>query len=150
VKLLMIVILFVSSAAHAVNYGIGGILGSPSGISAHMRLDKERNLAAALAYNFSSYRGLHLHVDYLWDNKYKTTLAGQVWGLYYGLGGRLITINSGKNKGHTSFGVRAPGGVFRNFTDPNIMLFGEIVPVLNLSPNTEIHFDAGAGVRILF
>ena len=149
-KIFFVILLLASKLALATDYGLGGILGSPTGISAHKRLDKDHTLAGALAYNFSSYRGIHLHVDYLWDNVYKMKIVDQVWNLYYGVGGRLISINAGKNDGKTSLGIRAPGGAYRNFTDPNVMIFGELVPVLNLSPNSEIHFDVGVGLRILF
>ena len=101
-------------AKAADDIGVGAILGSPTGVSAHIRMDDRHLLAGALAYNFSRYPGLHISVDYLWDNAYEYNIKSWQWDVYYGLGGRVIGIQSGDDKNKTAVGVRAPvAGVAR-------------------------------------
>ena len=150
-KIIGVLMLLVSTQAIAADeVGIGAVLGSPTGVSAHLRLDEGHLLAGALAYNLSKYPGLHLSVDYLWDNVYEFNIKSAKWDVYYGLGGRIIAIQSGDDKNKTAFGVRAPLGTSHTIRDPNIMVFGEIAPVLNLAPSTDVGFDLGIGFRILF
>ena len=151
VKLLGVCVLLSCLQAKAADdVGVGAILGSPTGVSGHIRMDDRHLLAGALAYNFSKYPGLHISVDYLWDNSYEFSIKSWQWDVYYGLGGRVIAVQSGDDKNKTALGVRAPLGTSHTLRDPHIMIFGEIAPVLNFIPNTDLGFDLGVGFRILF
>lgn len=152
VKLLNILLLLFSLQAKAADdeVGIGAILGNPTGASGHMRLDDKHFLAGALAYNFAKFPGLHLSVDYLWDNTYEFDIKTAQWNVYYGVGGRIISVQSGDDKNKIALGVRAPVGTYHTLRDPHIMIFGEIAPVLNLAPSSDVGFDLGIGFRILF
>ncbi len=145
-----LVLLFALQAKAGDEFGVGAVLGSPTGASAHMRLDGGHTLAGALAYNFARFPGLNIAVDYLWDNTYEFNTKSIQWDVYYGVGGRIIAIQSGDDKNKTALGVRAPIGVSHIIRDPHMMVFGEIAPVLNLVPSSDLGFDLGIGFRILF
>ena len=150
IVMLGVLILSYSFQVRAEEVGVGAIIGSPTGVSAHVRLDSQHLIAGALAYNFSKYQGLHLSGDYLWDNTYEFSIKSWEWNVYYGIGGRLIAIQSGDDKNKTAFGVRGPVGVTHTLRDPHVMIFGEIAPVLNIIPSSDVGFDLGLGARILF
>jgi hypothetical protein len=131
-------------------FGVGAVIGSPTGISAHARVDDHHLLQGALAYSFSRYPGLHISADYVWDNVYEFDIKTTNWDVYYGLGGRVIAVQGGNDKGSTALGVRGPIGAIHTLRDPHILVFGEIAPVLNLAPNSDVEFDLGIGCRIIF
>ena len=131
----VLVFLFSFQAKAADEFGLGGIIGSPTGISGHVRLDEDHLIAGALAYNFARYPGLHLSADYLWNNTYEFSIKTWLWDVYYGVGGRIISIQSGDDKNKTALAVRAPIGASHTLRDPRMLIFGEIAPALNFSPN---------------
>lgn len=147
--LIFIIFLFLSAFAKGEEIGIGGVLGAPTGVSAHKRLSQDNNLVGALSYNTSRYRGFQIHADYLWDNKFSIDIGKTPWGVYYGAGGRAIFISSGDDKDKLNLGIRGPVGIFYYLDDPKIVLFGELAPVLNVMPSSEISFDMGIGVRVI-
>ncbi len=82
---------------------VGAVLGDPTGLSARVGLDNAHSLEGALAYTTGHHEGLHLHATYLWDHARSfATEGGGPIELYYGLGLRVITINSGKDDGDTA------------------------------------------------
>jgi hypothetical protein len=151
-KALFIILAIVATQAKAADdVGIGGILGSPTGISGHLMLDKDEMLVGALGYGFWHYSGLYFHTDYvIVDPSYGFNIKTAEWDVYYGVGGRFVAINSGDDKDKMNLGVRVPVGVLHRLRKPRFLVFGEIVPVLNIAPRTEIGFDAGIGARFLF
>jgi hypothetical protein len=139
-----------STETHQYDKGIGAIIGSPTGISGFFDLSTNRSLAWAVAYNFSKYAGVHIHLDYLFNNDYRFNVGSALYNFYYGIGGRSIFISTGDDKNSTNFGLRAPIGALHRLQGSRVMIFGEIVPVLNLAPGTSIGFDFGIGARFLF
>lgn len=122
-------------------FGLGLILGSPTGISAKYWLDKTHALDAALGFGDMS-----IHADYLWHrwDMLPQPQSGKL-ATYWGLGAEV----KDKRK-DTEFGVRAVGGIAYNFPRHPVDVFLEVVPVLELSPNAGIGVGAGLGVRYYF
>ena len=79
-------------------------------------------------------------------------MAGSADAYYVGVGARVVFHeDEGRNdNGETHVGIRVPFGLHFEVTETSLELFGEIVPVLDVAPNTEFDIDAAVGVRYLF
>lgn len=142
--------LFLPMIAHAES-ALGVVLGDPSGLSGRHRLDSGHSLEGALAFSSGHRRGFHIHGTYLWD-KARTFVVehSNIVELYYGLGFRLINIDSGKYDGDIALGPRAPLGLLYKIDNPNLEFFAELSLALDIVPSTDVDLDAGIGVRIRF
>ena len=130
--------------AQAKGWGLGVILGEPTGISFKTWLNKDRAIDAAAAWSFGGNDAFHLHGDYLFHNRTLLNFDKNVIPLYYGIGGRLKFHNQSK------FGVRFPLGVTFFIREAPIDIFLELVPILNLAPSTEFDFNGAIGARYYF
>lgn len=147
-------LLFFSAAATAQAGGetqLGVIVGSLTGISAKQRLSSGNAIVGALAYSFDGRNGISLHGDYIIDPA-RTFNIGEVspLNLYYGLGLRVSDIDNGSDRDKVRVGVRAPIGLNYVISNPDIEVFGELVPVLDVAPSTDVWLNAGLGVRFRF
>ena len=151
--LLCLTIMFSTLIASANEAQLGVILGSTTGLSGKYDLGGDRAIDGALAYSLNSRYGFAFHADYLF-NKARQFNVGSVspFALYYGLGARFEEIRNRyyDETSSTRLGIRAPIGVYYRINDPNLELFGEIVPVLDLTPRSDVSFDVGLGVRFIF
>lgn len=126
-------------------FGLGIILGEPTGISMKVKLSGNSAVDGALGYSFLKYGSVHIHADYLQE----ITKLGSEVPFYIGVGGRIKTNNSEK-KEDTRFGVRVPVGINFEPKSTPIELFLEFVPVMDLTPATDFSINAAAGVRYYF
>lgn len=132
---------------------VGVILGSATGLSAKFNLPHaNRAVDMALAYKMNSTSSITIHGDYLIENARTFNLNAQhPFSMYYGLGLRLINVNSdGVNKGKTSAGPRAPIGLEYKITNPDISFFGELAVAIDVIPSTLVEVLGGLGVRFRF
>lgn len=155
-KMTIIVLLLgvVSASAGAQEpdmFGLGVMLGEPTGLSVKYWLDERTAIDGALAWSFSENDSLQIHSDYLiHDHELSNS---REWSVYYGLGARLQfkdSDGSGRNSSHSIFGLRVPLGVSYLFPDEPMDLFFEVVPILDLSPEVELDLAAAAGLRFYF
>ena len=125
-------------------FGLGIILGEPTGLSLKAWQSDYIAYDAAFAWSFGDNGNVHIHVDYLLHNYHIIRTANAYTPIYYGIGGRIQTKNE------TALGVRIPLGInFRSRRIP-IDIFVEIVPALNIIPKTEFDLEGGIGVRYYF
>ncbi|MFA6472384.1 MAG: hypothetical protein WCU00_10125 [Candidatus Latescibacterota bacterium] len=126
--------------------GIGVILGEPTGISAKKWVGSTRAFDAAAAWSFSHNTSFQIHADYLFHNFSILKPEGFSGRLpvYFGLGVRV------KLDTDALVGIRIPFGITYLFADSPIDLFFEVVPVLDVLPDTEIDLNAAVGVRLYF
>jgi hypothetical protein len=68
--------------------------------------------------------------------------------IYVGVGGRFKVKNN-KNNTDEWMGVRVPFGIVYMFAGP-VDIFLEIVPVLDLTPKTDVSINGGLGFRYFF
>jgi len=144
------------STAQDRGFGMGLILGEPTGLSAKLWTSKvnafDFGLGVGLGGDRISYKGeynnsgrVHFHMDYLWHS-FNAISSTEKFPLYYGIGGRY---NSGGGY-EGSFGVRGVLGIawFPHATP--IDVFFELVPVFQVTPLTGLGIDAGLGIRYFF
>ncbi len=130
-------------------FGVGLVLGDPTGLSANYRLSPLRSIDGAVAWSFGSNSGFELHSDYLWHRAAIFRADQVAFDLHYGVGGRLLSLNNRKDD-RTRLGLRLPVGLATNFNQRTIEVFGELAFVMNFIPSTSADLDFGVGARIYF
>lgn len=148
-SLILFLFVFVFSSlsvyAQSENFGLGAILGKPTGISAKYWLNKENAIDAALGYSFENNSKVNIHADYLWHvyNVFDTQIT---LPLYYGVGGKF----NAKEGDRSTLGVRGVVGVTWWPDNTPLDVFFELAPVFNLIPETNLDLDVSVGVRYFF
>ena len=139
------------------NFGLGIIVGEPTGLSAKLWTSPENAFDFGLGWSIGGdrlgsfdgrYDGgsrVHLHADYLWHS-FNAIHSTERFPLYYGLGAR---INSGAGY-NSSFAVRGVIGVAWMPRATPVDVFVEFVPSLQLTNSTGLALDAGLGARYYF
>ncbi len=135
--------------------GAGLIIGEPTGISLKYWISKRSAVDFALAWSLSGNNSLHIHSDYLLHNYELFTVRRRKLPLYYGVGVRYIDEEekrSNKNKSEKKkiLGIRVPGGVAYFFENIPVDIFIEVVPVVNLYPDTDFDLEIATGARYFF
>lgn len=93
----------------------------------------------------NGYRGLHLHMDYLFHN-FNVFRSSERIPLFYGPG---ISVNFW-NHGDVNLGIRGDIGIaWMPHTAP-FDIFFELAPVMMIVPGTFFDFNAGLGGRFYF
>jgi hypothetical protein len=139
-----------AAQTEADTFGLGFILGDPTGLSGKMKMDQRHSVDAALAYSSGRRNGLQLHGDYLWDRARSWGTTEGPIDMYYGLGGRFISYTNSDHKDEMSIGPRGSIGVAFNVNNPDLELFGELAAILEIAPSVGVDIDAGIGARIRF
>lgn len=153
-RIAIMVLLFAVVSANAREqdtFGLGVIVGEPTGLSLKYWLDKEHAIDGAAAWSFAENDSFQLHADYL-IHDYELLNSDDL-PFYYGLGARLKFKDdegSGRNRNEAIFGIRAPLGITYLFEDAPLDLFFELVPILDLSPDVELDINAAIGLRFYF
>ena len=155
--LLVIILTAKPIAAQDHGFGMGIILGEPTGLSAKYWTSNKNAFDFGLGlavggdrisnhdnYYYGSDR-VHFHVDYLWHS-FNAISSTERFPLYYGIGARF---NSGDGY-DGSFGIRGVFGIAWFPHSTPIDVFVELVPVFQLTPSAGLGFDAGLGIRYFF
>ena len=123
-------------------FGIGVIVGEPTGISFKNWLSANTAIDGAAAWSFEGEDALHLHADYLFHNDKLAQVEEGKLLFYYGVGARL------KLQDESRLGIRIPLGIAYLLQNNPLDFFLEIVPIMDLAPETELEFNGGFGVRL--
>ncbi len=144
--ILMFVLIFFPFAvlAQDQNFGLGFMLGEPTGISFKKWTGSKTAIDGAVAWSFSGQNSLHLHADYLVHRFDLIKVEKGRLPLYFGLGARL------KLGDPTRFGVRIPVGVCYIFEKASIDVFFELVSIFDLVPDTGFEISGSIGIRYYF
>ena len=145
------IFLFVILFAHKVSaqnkgFGIGIILGEPTGVSVKT-FTGTNAFDAAAAWSFADKGGLHLHADYLFHNYSLIKVQSGKLPLYYGFGARLRFRDKDRYSDDLVLGARFPIGLSYEFTGLSADLFFELVPILNVVPKTDFDLNGALGFR---
>jgi hypothetical protein len=127
-------------------FGLGIMIGEPTGLSAKYWLGAENALDFGLAYSFIRKKSaLSLHADYLFHN-YDLIKSAERFPVYYGFGGRLHAVSGGS----AWLGARGVAGIAWLSRELPIDVFLEVAPIFNILPETSLHFDVALGARYYF
>jgi Protein of unknown function (DUF3996) len=147
---LIIFLLPLSSASQQRDFGLGVIIGEPTGISWKAWTGGSTAFAGAAAWSFGDRDAFQLHVDYLFHNFRLFKVSKGRLPFYYGLGVRARFHEKRDEDGDTVVGVRFPLGLEYLFASPSVGIFAEIVPILDLAPATDFDLNGAIGFRIYF
>lgn len=140
------------------NFGLGLIVGEPTGVSAKLYLSDTTAVSGAAGFAFVG-GGLHLHADYLWHPWVLTRESKFVLPAYIGAGLRLFNHDRGRggDSDDLHLGVRGVAGILFDFTEVPLDAFLEVAGVLDWRSADDDHggfpkfgINAGAGVRYYF
>jgi hypothetical protein len=140
----LLAILFVLTAntySQSSGFGLGIVIGEPTGISLKNWMSKGNAWDAGVAWGFGRKGALHVHADYLLHEYEIIKIAKGRLPLYYGVGGRVLFAND------SHIGVRGVVGLDYMFDRLPVDIFLEIVPIFDLIPSTDFSFNAGLGFR---
>ncbi len=141
---LVATVIFAGSAFAQGTFGLGLIVGEPTGVSAKWWLTDRTGVDAAAAWSFSDDSALHLHADYLFHNFDLIDVSKGQLPVYFGVGGRV------KFESKSRLGIRVPVGLAYIFEDMPLDLFAEIVPLVDLIPDTDFTLNGSIGIRYFF
>lgn len=145
----IILIIFIATNALALErkkFGVGVIIGEPTGITIKYMLDDKSAIDAGVGWETSGDNEFHIHGDYLYHMNDLIKVPHGKLPLFFGGGLRFINREKKDNK----FGVRIPVGIEYLFENVPLGAFLELVPILNLRPDTDFDFEGGIGIRFFF
>jgi len=140
--------LFLPASSHAQQgLGVGVFFGEPSGISTKTWLSHTTAFDAAAAWSVEGAGSFHVHGDYLLHNFNVFPVGRGALPLYYGVGARILNRTDTNT---LNVGVRLPVGIEYLFQRAPFDLFLEVVPVLDLTPESTVDVNASIGTRYFF
>jgi len=137
-------------------FGLGLIIGEPTGLTAKLYLDDDTAVQAAIGSAFIS-GGLQAHADFLWHPWILEERDSFALPAYIGPGVRLIQYDQGDGgDDYFAVGARAVAGFLFDFKTVPLDAFVEIAGVFEYAFGNDaedgfgIALNAGAGVRYYF
>ena len=143
---LALALLLLALPAAAASTGVGIILGEPTGLSLKHWTGRDKAIDLAAAWSFDGEDALHLHGDVLWHRYDWIEVDGDGLPTYLGIGARVKFLDHGDDL----LGVRFPIGLDYPFDRNRFDFFFELVPIMDLAPDTDFSLNAGLGLRIWF
>ncbi len=160
IPLALIALLAFPITAHAgeKGLGVGLVVGEPTGITVKNWLTGSSAIVVSGAYSFGGSGELRIQADYLLHNfkllgELVPRSARRRFSVYYGIGARMRIqdITSGKVfDDDVDLGIRFPLGLDYRFIEAPLGVFVEIVPVLDVSPDSRLLWRSAFGVRYYF
>jgi len=161
-KIVITMALLVAAAmgnAQQSGFGLGIMLGDPTGLSGKAWISSDRAIDFGLAWGVWG-RYLHLHGDYLFHKQNLFAVSSGSFALHYGPGVRIRSWRDGRywrrgrwydyDGSRTSVGFRIPVGLTYAFEGAPVDAFIELAPTLDLVPGTYFDLDAAIGARFWF
>ena len=136
-------------------FGLGLILGLPTGLSFAFRPDGPLYFDAALAWSFAGTGGYAIHFDVLYtvaNLRNDDEIPDVVFPVYVGVGPRtrIGTVAGSATTDPVALGVRIPLGMSFHHDSVPIEGFVELVPGLSFFPAARFYFEAAIGGRFYF
>lgn len=146
-KSILFIMMFVATIAFSQEsgFGVGLMLGEPTGISLKAWTSSSNAIDAGLAWSFYKNPALHMHADYLWHDFDLIKTKDRI-PVYYGVGGRIRL----GDKDNARIGVRGVFGIGFLLKEAPIDFFLELAPILDLIPATGLNMNGGIGARYFF
>ena len=141
-----IMMMFVSLSGNAQQkgtFGLGFIIGDPTGIS--MKFWTKETDAVEIALGWKK-KETELHADYLWHNFDLLPVKNGRLPVFYGVGIGVKLKEDEDNK----IGIRTIVGLEYLFDAVPLDFFLQIAPVLQLTPESKVKGEAALGFRFFF
>ena len=141
-----IVMMLVSLSGHAQQkgvFGLGFIIGNPTGIG--MKFWTEETNAVEIALGWKK-KETELHADYLWHDFDLLPVENGRLPVFYGVGIGLKL----KEKEDDEIGIRTIAGLEYLFDTVPFDFFLEIAPMLQLTPESKVKVEVALGFRFFF
>ncbi len=146
--------LSLAAANNSKDFGLGIILGEPTGFTAKYFVTQQHALDLGLAYSFAE--SFHVYGDWLFH--WPEVFASKVPELthitpYAGLGGGVRIIGKSEPKDGDARGnlfLKIPLGLEWTPNNGPLGIFAEIAPGVGIIPKTFLLIHGGAGVRFYF
>jgi len=154
VSVALVSVLLFHSAGSCHGFGAGIIVGEPTGVCFKQWLNYRNAIDFAAAWSFDDEAAFQFHMDYLF-HKYFVIITDrdQIVGgmpLSVGIGGRLKLEDDDEDDDDVLIGVRFPLGISYLFVDTPVDLFLEVVPIMDLAPETDFSLNGAIGFRYYF
>ncbi len=150
-QVVLLALVAAAAVAEPSGFGLGIIIGEPTGLSAKAWLSGNTAVDAAAAWSVwgGDHQAVHVHADFLVHSFELLNVDPGDLPLYYGVGGR-IKLAGHENDQEMRIGVRVPLGISYLFDSAPVDIFFEIVPLLDIVPSTTFGWNAGIGARYYF
>lgn len=125
-------------------FGMGLVLGEPTGLTAKYWVSPTGAFDFAAAWSFGPRDSMYLHASYLVHDFGLIQVKNEKFGLYYGIGARLVFADPAR------FGARVPLGISYELKRHPLEFFLELGPIVDLVPETELDLTGGVGARYYF
>ena len=132
------------AGAQGSGFGIGVILGEPTGVSAKWWLSGASAIDLAAAWSFAREPSVTLHGDYLAHFYDVIRVESGRLPLYAGLGGSFTIL------AEPELGIRFVGGACYLFEAFPVDVFLEVAPIFLVLPATAFDFAGAIGARYYF
>lgn len=139
------------SSAQQRRFGLGVVIGEPTGISMKLWRSSTRAITAGLGWSISQNQNdvqksrFNLHVD-LVRHSFNAISSPERIPVYYGLGAGL----AGGSDSEGSLALRTVLGIAWQPAQTPIDVFLEVAPSLEVVPTTTFYLNAGLGMRYFF
>lgn len=129
-------------------FGLGLIIGEPTGISAKLYLSDNQAIDGAVGGALIS-RGIHVHADYLWHPWILDSQDTFVLPAYIGIGGRVLIHQRGRGENDDAhIGVRGVAGILFDFREIPLDVFVEGAPILDFRTGDDVSDHGGIGIGV--
>lgn len=135
-----------TAGSNSSGFGLGIMLGEPSGLSGKLWSGEKNAFDFGLAWSTSKNSGMAFHADYVWHKIDMVNVEKGALPFYYGIGVRYRD----RDNSDGNIGVRVPFGLDYLFAQSAFDVFFEIVPILDLSPDTDFDINVAIGGRYFF
>lgn len=152
-KLLILAALLIPGLSLGQNLGLGVVIGSPTGLSLKYMLSTRAAFSAHAGWSFIGDKGIHLTGDYqyLFPMVIETAERKSISDLtpYIAAGGRFrFKEDEETEESEFHLGLRIGGGA--EYFISRFGIFLEVVPVVNLIPETDFDLEGGIGFLFYF
>jgi hypothetical protein len=129
-------------------FGLGLILGEPTGFSLKVAFSRDSAVQAHIGYGVGRRGKLLLAVDYLFHFTTAIGPVGRAGRLspYVGIGGHLGV----RENDDAILGLRIPIGLSFMISAAPLEVFAEVAPGMGVLPSTTVLVDGGLGLRFYF
>jgi hypothetical protein len=126
------------------SFGLGIMAGEPTGFTGAYTLSPKATIDGDLAYGYERQSAWRINSDYIVTGNRLSDDQISAIDFYFGGGLRLKFSND------TEFGFRVPVGMTYQFSNYPIQAFGELAPIMDVVPGTQLSVDVAIGARYFF